>query len=513
MKRKILISIFSLVLMLSFGSVEQVLACSCVPSAPCQNYDRADVVFVGKVVGSKFQRTVNDYDYSENANSSVPTEPKKVTYDVGEVYFQVEEAFQGAEKDSKVTIFSNTGGGDCGFGFRRGESYVVFASKENSNSDSGISSLTHGGSMQQLKPNANRLWTTLCSGTRDIKGGEETLDYLRNLPKDGLGGMIIGRIDESIKDYSDENLTGKPMVDTKIKAQQVDGEKKIFYGTSNKNGYFEIKVPVGKYLVSPELSPYLLFSSRYESEEEETKPLEIKDKRCDSKIFWVSNDSEIKGKVVDSNGKLVQGISLEFIPVGKSRGEQKFDYKFDYVGEDGLFSFKGVPLGRYQISLNYTDKPEDDSPYPTYFYPNTDNRNEAKVFEIGYGTKFGDLVFQMPPKLIKRNVSGQVVWKNGKPAVNAEVKLEDVEFNRDAFFTSPRTNAKGEFSFDWFKGRKYRIKVIVWKMSKDKQSGYGIASAETQEFILDEKNSKFRVVLDIINPEEKIITRKTVRAN
>ena len=163
--------------------------------------------------------------------------------------------------------------------------------------------------------------------------------------------------------------------------------------------------------------------------------------------------------------------------------------------------------------MNYKDKPEDDSPYPTYFYPNTINRSEAKVFEIGYGTKFEEVIFQMPPKLVKRKIYGQVFWKNGKPVVGAEVKIEDVEFERDALFNSSETNAKGDFSIEWFEGRKYKIKVIVWKMSKDKQSKYGIAETESNEFILNEKTNKFRLVLDIINPNEKKVTKRTVRAN
>jgi len=512
MKNHLTLLIFSLLFILSFGVFQQVSACSCVPSAPCQYFDRADVVFVGKVVGSKFQRTEEEYDYNENANTSVQTQPKKITYDIGEIYFEVDEAFRGTEKGAKVTIFSSTGGGDCGYWFKRGETYVVFASKEGSPSDSGVSSLTYGGSVQKLKPNAERLWTTICAGTREIKAADEALNYLRNLPKAGAGGMILGRIDESIKDYSNENLTGKPMVDAKIKIQQIDGEKKVYYGTSNQNGYFEVKVPIGRYLVLPELSDFLTFSTSYE-DEDENKILEIKDQKCGTKIFWVTNNSEIKGKVVDANGKIFTDGSIDLIPFGKNRGDDGFDYKFAIIEDDGTFSFKGVPLGKYQISLNYTDNPDDDSPYPTYFYPNTNNRSQAKVFEIGYGTKFNEIVFQMPPKLVKRKIYGEVVWKNGKAAANAEVQLKDVEFNQSLVFNKTETNMRGQFVLEWFEGRKYQIEVIVWQKSADGQSSFGIASAESEIFTLDDKTQKFRIVLDQNNPNEKTINRRTVRSN
>ncbi len=510
MRDKIYVFAFAILLVVFAGSFEQVLACSCIPTAPCESFGSSDVVFVGKVVGAKYQTTVDDYETVDVGTANERSVSKKVTYDVGEIYFEVIEAFQGIETGSRVTINSGTGGGDCGYWFKRGETYAVFANRENSTESSGISSLTYNGAGNQLKPDANRLWTTICSGTREIKNAEETLEYLRNLPEAGSGGTIIGRIDESIKDYSSENLRGKPFVNAQIKAQQVDGNKQTYYGTSNERGYYEIKVPPGNYLVIPVLKSNLIFENSYYSENEQIK---IEDRKCGSKIFWVTNNSEISGKVVDAKGEIVSGISLDLIPADKDRKEKGFDHKFAHVSEDGIFFFAGIPLGRYQISLNYKDKPEDDSPYPTYFYPTTSERNKAKVFEIGLGSKFSDLVFQMPPKLVKRKITGTVEWKNGKPAVGAEIQLIDVEFERNAFFKKPTTNGKGEFSMEWFEGREYRIEVTVWKKSPNGEGSYGIADAETSNFTLNDKTQSFKIVLNLINPDEKSITRSTVRSN
>jgi len=510
MKRKFTLLLFLLFLTLSLVNVEQVLACSCVPTASCQSFGRADVVFVGKVVGSKHQRTTNDYQTINEGTEKETTVTKKVTYDIGEIYFEVLEAFNGTEKGSRVTIHSSTGGGDCGAWFKRGETYVVFASKENSNASSGISSLTYSGSAEKLKPDANRLWTTICSGTREIKDAEATLSYLRNLPQAGSGGTIVGRVDEATHNYRAQDLTSKPMANIKIKAQQTDGEKQTFYGTSNQNGYFEFNVPVGNFLVTPILEPNLTFGNRYEGD---NKSVKIKDRRCESKIFWIVNDSEVSGKVLAADGKPYDDVMLELIPADKKMNDKKYDWLNESVEDDGTFSFKGVPLGRYILSVNFTDKPEDDSPFPTTFYPKTTVQTQAKVFTIDYGTKINDIVFQLPPKLIKRKISGIVVWKNGRPAVGAEVQLKDIEFDHDVFFTEPTTDAKGEFSMEWFEGRQYKIKVIVWKKSLDGQSGFGIGDAESGVFTLDEKTQNFRIVLDTVNPDEKSIIRTTIRAN
>jgi len=167
MKHKIYL--FSLVLTLSLGSFERVLACSCVEITSCQAYNNADVIFVGKVVGSKEQKTVEDYSKSyQNSNTSTSAKPKTITYDVGEIYFEVQESFLASEKGSRVTIYSGTGGGDCGFWFKRGETYLVYARKEESDSPLAVSSLTYGGTSEKLEPTANRLWTSICSHTAQI---------------------------------------------------------------------------------------------------------------------------------------------------------------------------------------------------------------------------------------------------------------------------------------------------------------------------------------------------------
>ena len=78
MKHKIYLFIFALALMLSLGSFEQALACSCARERPvCEAFGDSNAVFVGKVMGAKQQKTTN-YDGVEE------------TWDVGEIYFQVD---------------------------------------------------------------------------------------------------------------------------------------------------------------------------------------------------------------------------------------------------------------------------------------------------------------------------------------------------------------------------------------------------------------------------------------
>jgi len=104
LKRNISLSLLSLFLTLSLGSVERVLACSCVPTSPCQNYQNADVVFFGKAVEMK-QLSNNDY----------------------QTHFEVAEEFKNAKKEKRIKISSNSNEGICGYQFELNQTYLVFA--------------------------------------------------------------------------------------------------------------------------------------------------------------------------------------------------------------------------------------------------------------------------------------------------------------------------------------------------------------------------------------------------
>ncbi|MBX3244900.1 MAG: hypothetical protein KF685_10625 [Acidobacteria bacterium] len=501
MVRRIFTLLFSLFLILGFGYFEMVYACSCMPTAPCQSFARADVVFIGKVTGSKLQRTTTEY---EQVNAGTPEETyieKAVTYDVGEIYFEVIEGIKAAEKGSTITINSSTGGGDCGAWFKRGDTYVVFASKEGSTAQTGISSLTYGGDMAiERKPDPERLWTTLCAGNRELDHAEDELVYLKNLPKPGDGAQIVGTIFESINDYSEENLTGKPMPATKIRVKRRSGGNDEYVGISDAKGKFSITVPPGKYIAEPVIDDTLSYSDRYSKDPIE---FEVTDLKCEVKTFWVENNSRIAGKAVDHRGTPVNDITLHLTPVEKNKRDSGFNNYWAGVYENGEFEFNGIPAGRYHLSLNYTEKPDEEAPYSTTFYPLKHNRKEAQVIEIGPGTKINGLKFAVPQKLKKLPLIGTVLWKDGQPAAGAEVDLIDVEFERSAFFDKPVADDSGQFQMEWFGGRKYKLEVIVWQKEAD-GSGYGIGHAETEEFILTNDTQEFRIVLDTTDPRKDL---------
>ena len=248
MKRKFILFLFLLFLTLALGNVERILACSCIPKSPCQKFQNADAVFVGKVVEMR--------QIQENAFA---------------VYFEVSESFKGVKIGERVKIFSHQNdGGSCGYRFEESEVSLVFA---RNNADSA---------------SVSGLWTHQCSGNKPIEYAEESLIFLRKFLSENSGTMIVG----SIQDMTEKKRRNVSVEGIRIKALQINS-KKVFYGTTNQDGFYEIKVPVGTYQVTPELPDGVIFG---ELDYKENKPIKVEKLKCNGKFFLILGVTQLKGK-------------------------------------------------------------------------------------------------------------------------------------------------------------------------------------------------------------------------
>src|SRR5262245_28995952 len=85
-------------------------ACSCPsPGPPCQNFFQVDAVFVGTA------KTISEIE----GTPDVPSYRRLVL-------FAIEDAFRGVQ-GTVAEVVTGTGGGDCGYNFKQGERYLVYA--------------------------------------------------------------------------------------------------------------------------------------------------------------------------------------------------------------------------------------------------------------------------------------------------------------------------------------------------------------------------------------------------
>jgi len=114
-------------------------ACSCVgPISPEEQFERSEAAFAGTAVSVEEKR--------------VGSIAKSVTIDVTETWKGV--------TDSRVVVTTGGGGGDCGFDFREGERYLVYASRSSMYGD------------------ASDLVTTMCDRTALWTAAGNDLNFL-----------------------------------------------------------------------------------------------------------------------------------------------------------------------------------------------------------------------------------------------------------------------------------------------------------------------------------------------
>ena len=381
-----------------------VKACSCVGERPpCEGFGSASAVFIGKVVGAKQQREQRGEDGSIT------------TYDVGEIYFKVEESFLGV-KGARVVIHSGTGGGDCGYWFLRGQRYLVYAYGESSDS----------------------LGTSICTRTRLLAHADADLEFLRNLPRKGTGSRIYGSVAAALKDpKSTDWRTRKPLDGVTVK---IEGTQRTFDAVTDSKGEYEITgIPAGKYKVHAVVPDY------YRQDEYWSREIELNDRGCAREDFFAQSDSAITGHVLKPDGKGLAKANVELIAVD-SEVVRRFGGDTAWAEEDGSYKLSEIAPGRYLLGINISSSPDKDAPYPRIYYPGVTDRSTATVIEIGLGQKLSDIDIHLPPPLIEHVVRGFVIWPDGSLARGVEIYLEDVNYPGWCVNgCSTKTDAQGRF--------------------------------------------------------------------
>ena len=111
MKNIMPILVFTFIIILFISSFpSNISACSCaeLPSVE-EEFERSQAVFSGKVVDVREKRSIKGYQTKS-------------------VLFEVTNTWKGVEQ-SQIIITTGQGGGDCGFDFKEGQEYLVYANE------------------------------------------------------------------------------------------------------------------------------------------------------------------------------------------------------------------------------------------------------------------------------------------------------------------------------------------------------------------------------------------------
>ena len=398
----------------------RVEACSCAgPGSPCQAFGGASAVFVGVVSG-------------------VTTTPRGKSGEAAEVdwtprvfKFVVEQPFLGVE-GTEVEVATGMGGGDCGYGFRQGERYLVYAYRNAKN---------------------DRLVTSICTRTKPYEKADEDIEYLRSLSSRAPGVTIQGEVvrqRQSVKKGNSEPVGGLASA-----ALVIEGEgERHELRTDAKGRYLLSGLRPGKYKITLSLPDEL---SVYRPTEEVT----VADRGCAVVNYYVSDNGRISGKVLDIEGQPVAGVLVGLIEADEPDIERDYA-KLERTDAAGEYKFSVVPPGRYLLGIHLNRYPEPKDPtnaYPPTFYPGVARMSEAEVISLSAGENLRDRDLRLLPRRAASVIKGTVVWADGKPVANASVSFRDVTDRDPRSNFGSQADEQGNFSIETFVGRTIVIEV------------------------------------------------------
>jgi hypothetical protein len=220
-----------------------------------------------------------------------------------------------------------------------------------------------------------------------------------------------------------------------------------------------------------------------------------------------ARNSTIQGVLLKADGKPSPYTEIELVPANfnKITGDPRL---VSTSSTSGKFTFFDVPLGRYTLSINFGDIPTELSPYDTFFYPSAFKRFDAEVIEIEALTKIRNMIFRLPPALVKKTIFGRVIWEDGTPVKDAYVCYADMNANRFKTCGPPLTDGNGRFKLTGFEHRKYRLGAIVFERAPGLYyDPKVIAGGESEDFVLDSNTGEIEVHVRRSKEAENIMNR------
>ena len=390
-------------------------ACTCSQSGPpCQDFWKADAVFAGTVVGVSGAE-VDDGDYKRA---------------VWLVRLTVEQALRGVE-GPEVEVWTGRGGGDCGYNFKAGERYLVYA---------------HRGQRD------GRLSTGICSRTRLLSEADEDLAFVAGLATAAPTGSVSGKVFKQNYEWREGEPFYKPLAGVGVRVEGPGASHEL---KTDARGAFRAKgLAPGTYRLRLSLPPGLAHGG--EAKRTVGGEVKVVARGCAEADFYVESDTNIGGRVVDALGQPAAKLPLQ-LRGAPSDQRNNNTFRFARTDAEGRFEFKVIPPGEYLLGLRILDASGENLPYPRTYYPGVTPKAGASVIRVGEGESVRDIEFRLPPPLAERGVEGFVVWEDGRPAPGANIYLSEFAEGEMVSLSSSRADEHGRFTLKVYEGLTYKM--------------------------------------------------------
>jgi 5-hydroxyisourate hydrolase-like protein (transthyretin family) len=362
------------------------------------------------------------------------------------VQIRIIEALAGLAPDQKdIVVETGLGGGDCGYGFRRGRDYIVYAQKKR---EGGFS-------------------TDICSPTRPLEDAAADLKYFHQLGEAPETSEIrVTAYDVHGKWRSTPGATPEPPALAGVRVN-LDGNGVHQSATTDAAGRHVFSgLPAGEYTVQASLEGYTAWHA--------APPVRVHSKGCAEVAAPLQLDRVVSGRIFSKDGRPAPGVTVEAVPM-RPRYENDLPLAADSAttNEDGRYELRRLTTGDYYLGVSLSGSPTLQSPYTRWFYPGTEDPGAAGMVHISDRPEALQLNLTLPNPPRARVISGKVLWPDGRPAAGVAIFLEDPRWPWRLFsVVATGTDRDGRFTIAGaLSGTRYRVHA-------DRLSGSDWVSAE-----------------------------------
>lgn len=369
---------------------------------------------------------------------------------------EIEKHYSGLENMDLVKIYTDQVT-SCAFSMEENQTYLIFI---NINQKNGFVS------------------TSYCSGTKKLESAEKEIGFMESLKdaEDGKGVLVGSVVEHDMKNKFTVK-PWKPKEINKVYLESESGEK--FETEIGNDGWYSFSNLMGGWYETKIFVPERLITSAEENDDEYIRKegfreiisrIKVPGSGCEARRYYsVVPNGIISGKVFDSNN-----VPLAKIPVNIYRFDDEDEmpeqnYKV-WTDDLGNYVAKGMPSGRYLIGVGIGHDLYMNSHFDGYlptFYPNTTSRKSAIFFNLDEAEFLKGKNLNLPPKLLKRKIKGQVLSKNNQPISNAKfsafARRDGVA--RGDWTDEKQVNNDGTFEFGAYAETEYIL--LFWTENKD----------------------------------------------